>query len=81
MSQILSRLPFLARRAAALVSSWVRVGWGYGASTGGEFGGDRWVKSGNVTSFSYGVLVGVVSVPVFFTGSILWIWVKSYLGV
>ena len=52
MSQILSRLPFLARRAAALVFSWVRVGWGYGASTGGEFGGDRWVKSGNVTSFS-----------------------------
>ena len=81
MRKILLRLPFLARSAAALVSSRVRGGEGYGASTGGDFGGGIWVKSGNIMPLSHGFLVVVVSVPLFFTGSSSWIWVKINLGV
>ena len=52
-----------------------------GTSTGGEFGGDGWVRSGEVTPFSCGVSVRVVSAPASFIGSRSWRWLKSSLGV
>ena len=52
-----------------------------GTSTGGEFGGDVWVRSGEVMPFSCGVSVRVVSAPASFVGSISWSWLKSSLGV
>ena len=54
---------------------------GYRESTGGEFGGNGWVRSGDVKPLSSTVLVGVISAPTRSIGSILWGWVKSSLGV
>ena len=52
-----------------------------GESTEGEFGEDVWVRSGGITPFSCGVLVGSVSVPTSSVGLISWGWTKSALGV
>ena len=51
------------------------------ASTGGEIGGDGWVRSGSVTPLSCRVLVGMVSTLARSIGSSSWGWVKSALGV
>ena len=70
--------------ATALVSTHVR-GRGeartYRASTGGEFGEDGWVRSGEFKQLSCGVSVVVVSASASSFGSSSWGWVKSALGV
>ena len=74
----------IASLVLALVSAQVCGGGeaeAYGVSTGGEFGGYGWVRSGDVTTFSHGVLVGVVSAPARSDGLSSWCWVKSSLGV
>ena len=50
-------------------------------STGGEFGGDGWVRSGNVMPLSRGISAGVVSAPMISIGLSSWVWVKIYLVV
>ena len=74
----------LNRRAVALASTRVCGGGedeAYGASTGNEFDGDGWFRSGGVLPLSSGVLVWVVSSPAIFVGLISLVWVKTALGV
>ena len=67
-----------------LTSAWVFVGGQDGASgssTGGDFGGDGWVWSGNITPLSCGFLDVVVLAPTRSAEWSSWVWVKSALGV
>ena len=69
------RLLLISRQLVSLVCAQVRgVGeardsW---VSNGGDFFGDGWASSGNVTPLYHGVSIGVVFAPTSFVGSSSW---------